>query len=665
MEDHERRLGPYRLLDQIGRGSFGVVWLAEKQSSITTTRFALKLPRDEDIDFDAFKREADIWVQASGHPNVLPLIDADVYDGQAVIVSEYAPDGSLEDWRARHGGRAPSAEAACEIIEGVLAGLDHLHGRRIIHRDLKPDNILLQRDTPRLTDFGISRVLRSSSHFTKNISGTFVYMAPEAFDGKRDERTDIWAVGVILYELLAGRLPYDQQDTTSLIGAIVRHDPPPLPEGLVPEALRRVVMKALERDPTKRYASAAEMRRDLREAGHRLWLERHEASRRVPETRVAGDAKAHVPETRLAGDVKAAEPVLALAEKTSVWPRTLIWGIVGLISGVISTYTLFISGIGYYAPGVVFGIAVYLFGEYSSSPPAGRRKQIFRFIVVVVASTVGWRLAITLKPSNSAFGFLDAGVTGGMCIVLAELLCWNFKFQRWLYALCVVSVAGLSGFVIYLLVGTNLLGIFTIWQTLVLTSHAIAFGKDKKWLIISVSVLALIAGAALTVDTFGRSDSSSSQTGGNQTQAATTNTANVSLTNTQAATPTPTAAQPTSKIVMRFIWSGADFSAPIQRGDVGVTAGGQTFQKKTSSRGWFVLDGVPCNQNAKIAFGRGGLISRTQGETPFHTDADNNLEVTRYVACSDKPVALGAFSWEHGDFISDDMDNIDACFTCQ
>lgn len=121
---------------------------------------------------------------------------------------------------------------------------------------------------------------------------------------------------------------------------------------------------------------------------------------------------------------------------------------------------------------------------------------------------------------------------------------------------------------------------------------------------------------------------------------------------------------PTSKIVMRFIWFGASFSAPIQKGDVRVQAGSQTFQKKTSGKGWLVLDGVPCNQNAKIMFGRGGLISRNVGELPFPVDVYNNLQVTRYVPCSDKPVGLGAFSWEDGDFIGDDMDNIDACYTC-
>jgi serine/threonine protein kinase len=177
MEEAERKLGPYTLVSKIGRGAFGVVWLAERRSSIATTRFALKLPRDEDIDLEAFKQEATIWLQASGHPNVVPMIEADIYDEQVVIVSEYVPDGSLAGWLTQNGGRAPSIETASELIEGVLSGLAHLHERRIIHRDLKPDNILLQHETPRLADFGIARLLKTGSYST-NVSGTFAYMAP-------------------------------------------------------------------------------------------------------------------------------------------------------------------------------------------------------------------------------------------------------------------------------------------------------------------------------------------------------------------------------------------------------------------------------------------------------------------------------------------------------
>jgi serine/threonine-protein kinase len=270
MPEPNRKLGPYILVSKIGLGGFGVVWLAEKRTAIATTQFALKLPRGEDIDLEAFKQEAAIWLQASGHPNVLPLIDADIYDDQIVIVSEYVSDGSLGGWLKQHGGKTPSPEAAVEMMDGILAGLNHLHSRRIIHRDLKPENILLQRETPRLADFGIARLLKSSSH-SAQVSGTLAYMAPEAFDGKRNEQTDVWSVGVIFYEMLSGRLPYDQQDIPSFIGAIMRHDPPPLPDS-VPEVLRTIAVRALQRDPANRYSSVTEMRRDLREAEHQLWL---------------------------------------------------------------------------------------------------------------------------------------------------------------------------------------------------------------------------------------------------------------------------------------------------------------------------------------------------------------------------------------------------------
>jgi WD40 repeat protein len=273
----QNKIGSYTLISKLGRGGFGVVWLAEKRTAIATTRFALKLARDQDVDIEAFKQEAVIWAQVSGHPNVLPIIEADIYDGQVVIVSEYAPGGSLQGWLQKHGGRAPSIEAAVEMTTEILEGLEYLHEQRIIHRDLKPDNILLQRETPRLADFGIARVFKTDSH-SKNLSGTFAYMAPEAFDGKRNEQTDVWSVGVILYRMLAGHLPYDQPEIVSLVGAILSHDPPPLPDS-VPESLNRVVRRALKRNPADRYQSAAEMRQDLRAVSHELWRpQSHEAA---------------------------------------------------------------------------------------------------------------------------------------------------------------------------------------------------------------------------------------------------------------------------------------------------------------------------------------------------------------------------------------------------
>ncbi len=258
-------IGPYTLVRRLGKGAFGVVWLAEKRTAIATTKVAIKIASDDHIDLEAVQREATVWVSASGHPNVLPIIDADVYNDQIIIVSEYAPDGSLARWLDNHGGKAPSVDAAVDMISGILAGLEHLHRRGIIHRDLKPDNILLQGDTPRLADFGIARVLKATSHSTA-VSGTPVYMPPEAFDGKRSEQTDIWSAGVILYQLLTGRLPFHGDDMTSLIGSIVNRKPEPLPQA-IPGQLGEVINRSLKKDAADRYGTVREMRHSLRHIG--------------------------------------------------------------------------------------------------------------------------------------------------------------------------------------------------------------------------------------------------------------------------------------------------------------------------------------------------------------------------------------------------------------
>lgn len=260
------KIGPYTLVRRLGRGTFGVVWLAEKRTMLAATKVALKLPNDDDIDLEAIKREAEVWVEASGHPNVLPIIDADIYDEQVVIVSEYAPDGSLADWLKQHGGKTPTIEAAVEMTLSILDGLAHLHARRIIHRDLKPANILLQGKTPRLVDFGLARVLKTTGQ-SSNVSGTYAYMPPEAFDGKRSEQTDVWSVGVILHQMLTGRLPYPQMDDAALIGAILTREPE-LPPADLPQALRQVLSRSLQRNLAERYQSVVEMREALRAAVH-------------------------------------------------------------------------------------------------------------------------------------------------------------------------------------------------------------------------------------------------------------------------------------------------------------------------------------------------------------------------------------------------------------
>lgn len=310
------QIGPYTHINKLGKGAFGVVWLAERRTQITTTTAAIKIPFDEDIDIEKIKNEADVWVRASGHPNVLPIIEADIYGEHIIIASEYAPGGSLETF-LKQNGKAPTVDEAVEIVSGILAGLEHLHSRDIIHRDLKPANILFQGNTPRLADFGISRVFRSTSQ-SSIVAGTPSYMAPEAFDGKRNEQTDIWSVGVILYQLLAGRLPYDGTDMTSLVGAILTRNPEPLPVN-VPTGLQNVITRALAKDPSVRYQSAAAMRTALRNP---------------TETDPNFQADKSVYTVQSPKDTFPPQPVYSVPEKKNNTPH-FVYAIAGLLGVVI------------------------------------------------------------------------------------------------------------------------------------------------------------------------------------------------------------------------------------------------------------------------------------------------------------------------------------------
>ncbi len=261
-----QKIGPYVLDRPLGEGSYGVVWLAEERTGLIERQVALKLPKDADPDIGAIRREAEVWLRAGKHPNVVQVLHADIYDGQVAIATEYIAGGSLHDRLRGEPGSTANLASAVEMTRGILAGLQHLHTlppKPLVHRDLKPGNVLLRDDIPLLTDFGLSRAF-SSTAFTQ-AGGTPGYMPPEAFDDRFSPQTDIWAAGVTLYRMLKGELPFPQRDLSALIGAILNKEPEPLP-GFVPSPIAAVIFQSMMKDPTRRYASAEEMRVALEHA---------------------------------------------------------------------------------------------------------------------------------------------------------------------------------------------------------------------------------------------------------------------------------------------------------------------------------------------------------------------------------------------------------------
>jgi serine/threonine protein kinase len=191
-----------------------------------------------------------------------------IHNDVVVLASEFAEGGSLKGWLGRNDGKAPSNEAAVEMMLGILKGIEHLHARHVVHRDLKPDNILLQGEFPRIADFGVSRMVSSRSMSTKAM-GSPGYMSPESFEGSKLPQTDIWSAGVILYEMLSGGYPFHSETIFGLVVAIQRDEAEPLPETVPPE-LRRIVETALSKDLSKRYQSAREMRLALEQESYNL-----------------------------------------------------------------------------------------------------------------------------------------------------------------------------------------------------------------------------------------------------------------------------------------------------------------------------------------------------------------------------------------------------------
>ncbi len=205
----------FRVIEPIGTGGMGTVYLVEDSLLPRAPRFALKLLAP-DIDSVELAREAAI-AQEMRHANLVRVHRDGNHDGRAFLVMEYCDGGDLEVLLASRGGHLPLDEATRLTIE-VLQGLSELHDHKVLHLDIKPGNVLLLKSgDAKLSDFGISKTLQSSQDTTaRKMTGTPGYMAPEQFEGgKQDTRTDIYAIGMLFFRMVAGRFPFESEDVQS------------------------------------------------------------------------------------------------------------------------------------------------------------------------------------------------------------------------------------------------------------------------------------------------------------------------------------------------------------------------------------------------------------------------------------------------------------------
>ncbi len=286
--------GRYKVVSMIGEGGMSVVWRAQDMN--TGKLVAVKVLRDEYRDDETFIRRFEREALAASrmtHPNIANLLDVGLEeDGTRYLVIEYVSGITLKQFIRDNGAIRP--DTASQIIMRVLAAVQHAHQNGVIHRDIKPQNILLDKEgAVKVSDFGIARVANSQtmSQDTDTVMGSVYYFSPEQAKGAVvDEKSDIYSVGVVFYEMLTGRVPFTGDTPVAIAMRHLQEAPMPPSEAqpAVPAALDYVVLHAMEKRPRNRYQTAADMLRDVRlalEHPDTILAARQEMERRDQEAR--------------------------------------------------------------------------------------------------------------------------------------------------------------------------------------------------------------------------------------------------------------------------------------------------------------------------------------------------------------------------------------------
>ena len=256
--------GRYLIESLLGVGGMANVY--KGRDVRTGNAIAVKVLKEEFLDNEElvrrFKNESKA-ISILDHPNIVKVYDVSVTDQLQYIVMEYIDGITLKEYLKQRGG-ALTWKEVIHFATQVLGALEHAHSKGIVHRDVKPQNIMLQADgSIKMMDFGIARFSRAQSQTVSDKAiGSVHYISPEQAKGDHtDGRTDIYSVGVMMYEMLSGHLPFDGSGTVSIAIMQISEKPKPLAQVApnVPEGLRQITEKAMEKDPDDRYQSAAEM----------------------------------------------------------------------------------------------------------------------------------------------------------------------------------------------------------------------------------------------------------------------------------------------------------------------------------------------------------------------------------------------------------------------
>lgn len=266
------KIGKYQIIEVLGKGAMGIVYKAKDPDidrivAIKTIRFdKADEPTDQTEMMQRFMREA----QAVGkleHSNIVTIYDVGREEDLTYIVMQYVEGHSLQ--KINESGKRPSLPEIVQLMSSVCSALDFAHQAGVIHRDMKPGNILLDKNgIPFIVDFGVARVGMSTMTSTGTIIGTPSYMAPEQVMGQQvDRRADIFSLGVILYELITGKRPFEGEHITTVAYKIIHEEPLHLKEVKqdIPEDFETIVDKALAKKADERYQTCLELYSDLQE----------------------------------------------------------------------------------------------------------------------------------------------------------------------------------------------------------------------------------------------------------------------------------------------------------------------------------------------------------------------------------------------------------------